>query len=126
MYVIVSGFFVLSQKYIISDWISIISELLLCRKKDKNMENPFALIQNDLTLIKDVLHSLCQQMDKGKQENNQIDRYEQGVKVVMEELNWKEQTVYQNIDKLPKKKLHGKLYFNRAELQEYIKNEGKK
>jgi hypothetical protein len=53
-------------------------------------------------------------------------KYEQGVKVAMEELNWKEQTVYQNIDKLPKKKLHGKLYFNRAELQEYIKNEGKK
>ena len=95
-------------------------------KKDKNMENPFALIQNDLTLIKDVLHSLCQQMDKGKQENNQIDRYEQGVKVACEELGWKSQSVYQNIDKLPKKKLHGKLYFNRQELQEYIKSEGKK
>jgi hypothetical protein len=53
-------------------------------------------------------------------------KYEQGVKVAMEELNWKEQTVYQNIDKLPKKKLHGKLYFNRAELQAYIRNEGVK
>lgn len=53
-------------------------------------------------------------------------KYEQGVKVAMEELNWKEQTVYCNIDKLPKKKLHGKLYFNRAELQAYIRNEGVK
>jgi hypothetical protein len=96
------------------------------KKYDKIMENPFLNIQNDLTLIKDVLHTLCQKMESGKQEDNQIDKYEQGVKVAMEELNWKEQTVYQNIDKLPKKKLHGKLYFNRAELQEYIRNEGRK
>jgi hypothetical protein len=53
-------------------------------------------------------------------------KYEQGVKVAMEELNWKAPTCYQNIDKLPHRKLHGKLYFNRAELQEYIRNEGKK
>ena len=90
------------------------------------MENPFVLIQNDLTLIKDVLHSLCQQMDKGKQENSKIDRYEAGVNVACEELGTKSQTVYQNIDKIPHKKIFGKLYFNRIELQEYIKNEGKK
>lgn len=78
-------------------------------KKDKDMENPFLNIQNDLTLVKDILYSLCEKMDKGT-ENNTTDRYEQGVKVAMEELNWKQQSVYQNIDKLPHRKLHGKLY----------------
>ena len=54
------------------------------------------------------------------------DRYEAGVKVACEVLNTKAQTIYQNIDKIPHKKIHGKLYFCRAELQEYIKSEGKK
>lgn len=53
-------------------------------------------------------------------------RYEIGVKVACEELGAKCQTVYQNIHKIPHKKIHGKLYFKREELQEYIKNEGKK
>jgi hypothetical protein len=89
------------------------------------MTNPFEIIQNDLTLVKDVLHSLCQKMEKGT-ENNQPDRYECGVQVACEELGTKPPTVYSNIDNIPHRKLHGKLYFNRAELQEYIKNEGAK
>lgn len=51
-------------------------------------------------------------------------RWEQGVQIAVEELGWKAQTVYQNIDKLPHRKLHGKLYFNREQLQNYIENEG--
>lgn len=47
------------------------------------------------------------------------EKYECGVKVACEELGTKIQTVYQNIDTIPHRKLHGKLYFNRAELQEY-------
>ena len=54
------------------------------------------------------------------------EKYECGVQVACDELGTKSQTIYQNIDKIPHRKLHGKLYFNRAELQEYIKNEGKK
>ena len=55
-----------------------------------------------------------------------LDKYEQGVKVAMEELNWKQATIYCNIDKLPHRKLHGKLYFSRTELQNYIRSEGLK
>ena len=89
------------------------------------MENPFLNIQNDLTLVKDVLYSLCEKVDKGT-ENNTPDRYEPGVQVACEELGTKPQTIYQNIDNIPHRKLHGKLYFNRADLQTYIRNEGQK
>lgn len=54
------------------------------------------------------------------------DRYEQGVNVACEELGTKSQTIYQNIDRIPHRKLHGKLYFNRAELQRYINLQGSK
>ena len=54
------------------------------------------------------------------------EKYEPGVQVACEELGTKPQTIYQNIENIPHRKLHGKLYFNRAELQEYIRNEGKK
>ena len=54
------------------------------------------------------------------------EKYEQGVQIACEELNTKPQTVYSNIDKIPHRKLHGKLYFNRQELQAYIRNEGVK
>lgn len=53
------------------------------------------------------------------------DRWEQGVGVAAEELGWAKQTVYQNIDRLPRKKLHGKLYFNRKQLREFIAQEGR-
>lgn len=87
------------------------------------------LTLNDLKEVVIECVSSCLKYQAQNPNNPSIEnpeRYEQGVKVAMEELNWKEQTVYQNIDKLPKKKLHGKLYFNRQELQEYIRNEGKK
>ena len=53
------------------------------------------------------------------------DRYECGVQVACQELGIRPQSVYQNIENIPHRKLHGKLYFNRVELQEYIKNGGK-
>lgn len=87
-------------------------------------QNPFFVIlqaiEKQNALIEKLIHN------QKSIESHDLDKYEQGVKVAMEELNWKEQTVYQNIDKLPKKKLHGKLYFSRAELQEYIRSEGQK
>lgn len=54
------------------------------------------------------------------------DKYECGVQVACEELGTKTQTIYQNIDTIPHRKLHGKLYFCRTELQAYIRNEGQK
>ena len=87
-------------------------------------QNPFFVIHQELleqrALIEKLIHN------QKTNEVPELDKYEQGVKVAMEELNWKQQTCYQNIDKIPHRKLHGKLYFNRAQLQAYIRSEGQK
>ena len=54
------------------------------------------------------------------------DRWEQGVKVAVEETGLRPQTIYQQIGKIPHRKLHGKLYFNRVQLRAYIEREGGK
>lgn len=56
--------------------------------------------------------------------NADRDRWEQGVGVAVEETGLKAQSVYQNIEKIPHRKVHGKLYFNRVQLREYIEKEG--
>ena len=87
-------------------------------------QNPFFVIHQELleqrALIEKIIHN------QKSIELPDLDKYEQGVKVAMEELNWKQATIYCNIDKLPHRKLHGKLYFNRTELQNYIRSEGLK
>lgn len=87
-------------------------------------QNPFFVLHQELLEQRALIEKLI--YNQKSVELPDLDKYEQGVKVAMEELNWKSQTCYQNVDKLPHRKLHGKLYFNRAELQEYIRNEGKK
>ena len=54
------------------------------------------------------------------------DRWEQGIQVAVDEMGLKPQTVYQQISKIPHRKLHGKLYFNRVQLRAYIEREGGK
>ena len=87
-------------------------------------QNPFFAIQQDILEVKSLIERLIH--NQKTNEVPDLDKYEQGVKVAMEELNWKQATIYCNIDKLPHRKLHGKLYFNRAALQEFIRNEGRK
>lgn len=87
-------------------------------------QNPFFVIHQELLEQRTLIEKLIYNQKTVELPN--YDKYEQGIKVAMEELNWKQQTCYQNVDKIPHRKLHGKLYFNRQELQEYIKNEGKK
>jgi hypothetical protein len=75
-------------------------------------------------IISDILDTKFSEYEgKFSPNNTAIDqnRYEAGVKVACEVLDTKAQTIYQNIEKIPHKKIHGKLYFNRAELQEYIR-----
>lgn len=87
-------------------------------------QNPFFVLHQELreqrTLIERLIHN------QQPVTIPDYDKYESGVNVACEELGAKRQTVYQNISNIPHRKLHGKLYFNRQELQEYIKNEGKK
>ena len=87
------------------------------------------LTLNDLKEVVIECVSSCLKYQAQNPNNSNVespDRYEAGVKVACEVLNTKAQTIYQNIDKIPHKKIHGKLYFCRTELQEYIKSEGKK
>lgn len=83
------------------------------------MNNPFESIDGRLQKIEAYLAKLDDKF-------SDLDRYECGVQVACEELGVKPQTVYQNIDTIPCRKIHGKLYFSRAELQSYIRNQGQK
>lgn len=91
-------------------------------KMDKNI-NPFFLIQQDISEVKVLLERLIYNQTPTNLPD--LDKYEE-IEVAVEELKCKKQTIYQNIDKIPHKKVHGRLLFNRAELRNYIKNEGKK
>ena len=52
------------------------------------------------------------------------DQWQQGAEFAAKELGLKVQTVYQQIDKIPHRKIHGKLYFKRSQLQNYIEQKG--
>ena len=62
-------------------------------------QNPFFVIHQELleqrALIEKIIHN------QKSVELPELDKYEQGVKVAMEELNWKQATIYCNIDKCP-------------------------
>jgi hypothetical protein len=87
-------------------------------------QNPFFVLHQELleqrTLIEKLIHN------QQPVTLPDFDKYEPGVEVAMQETGAKKQTIYQNIDKIPHKKMFGKLYFNRAELRAYIRNEGAK
>jgi hypothetical protein len=87
-------------------------------------QNPFFLIQQDILEVKSLVERLIHNQQPVTLPD--FDKYESGVEVAMEELGVKRQSVYQSINKLPHKKMFGKLYFNRAELRNYIRNEGRK
>ena len=89
------------------------------------MNNPFAEIYERLGNIEGFLLALDEKLTTSIKTEPDADRWEQGVQVVVEETGLKPQTVYQKISKIPHRKLHGKLYFNRAQLREYIAQEGR-
>lgn len=88
---------------------------------DRNT-NPFFLIQQDISEVKTLVERLIHNQQPISLPD--FDKYEE-IEIAIEELKCKRQTIYQNIDKIPHKKVHGRLLFNRAELRNYIKNEGK-
>ena len=90
-------------------------------KMDRNT-NPFFLIQQDISEVKTLVERLIHNQQPISLPD--FDKYEE-IEIAIEELKCKRQTIYQNIDKIPHKKVHGRLLFNRAELRNYIKNEGK-
>jgi acetate kinase len=88
-------------------------------------QNPFFVLHQELLEQRQLIEKLIWNQTPVSVQHD-VNKYEQGVSIACEELGTKAQTIYQNIDKIPHRKIHGKLYFNRVELQEYIRNEGKK
>lgn len=89
------------------------------------MNNPFAEIYERLEIIENTLLAIDKKLSTLPTLIPDADRWESGVQVAVEETGLKSQSVYQNIDKLPHRKIHGKLYFNRAQLRAYISGEKK-
>ena len=87
-------------------------------------QNPFFVLHQELMEQRTLIEKLI--YNQKTVELPDYDKYEPGVEVAMQETGAKKQTIYQNIDKIPHKKMFGKLYFNRAELRAYIRNEGQK
>ena len=85
--------------------------------------NPFFAIQQDILEVKSLIERLIHNQQPVAMPD--FDKYE-GIEMAVEELKCAKATIYCNIDKIPHKKVHGRLLFNRAELRNYIKNEGKK
>lgn len=85
--------------------------------------NPFFAIQQDILEVKSLVERLIHNQQPVALPD--FDKYEE-IEIAIEELRCKRQTIYQNIDKIPHKKVHGRLLFNRTELRNYIKSDGKK
>ena len=88
-------------------------------------QNPFFVLHQELLEQRQLIEKLIFNQTPLNVQHD-ANKYECGVHVACEELGTKPQTVYQNIGTIPNKKIHGKLYFCRAELQAYIKREGAK
>ena len=85
--------------------------------------NPFDAILDEIKSLRELVETHISTPTIPTPDTN---KYECGVHVAEEVTGLKRQTIYQRIERIPHRKIHGKLYFNRAELQEYIKNEGRK
>ena len=86
-------------------------------------QNPFFAIQQDILEVKSLIERLIHNQYPVTLPD--FDKYE-GIEMAVEELKCAKATIYCNIDKIPHKKVHGRLLFNRMDLRNYIKNEGKK
>jgi hypothetical protein len=92
---------------------------------DRNY-NPHAEIMEELRSQRQMLEQFIYQQQPINIHSD-IDKYVQGLEMPKRVLGCKSgQMIYQNIGKIPHRKIHGKLYFNERELQEYIRSEGKK
>lgn len=89
------------------------------------MQNPFEIIASRLSNIEELLLDIKHGSLTTPPPLPDADKWEQGVKVAVEETGFRAQTVYQNIDRIPHRKVQGRLFFNRVQLRAYIKKEGK-
>ena len=86
-------------------------------------QNPFFAIQQDILEVKSLIERLIHNQQPVSMPD--FDKYE-GIEMAIQELGCAKATIYCNVDKIPHKKVHGRLLFNRQELRNYIRNEGKK
>lgn len=84
------------------------------------MSNPFEVLDRRLSAIEEVLQDLRRvQAFAPAFVSSDEDKFI-GVEDAALFLNIKRQTVYQNIDKIPHEKRHGRLYFTRRQLRNYL------
>ena len=88
------------------------------------MNNPFETINDRLTGIEQLLFELKQTMPIQQATTQIEDKYEAGIAVAVQELGLQPQSIYQQIRRIPHRKMFGKLYFNRRELREFLANGG--
>lgn len=85
------------------------------------MQNPFEPINNRLNNLEAlVLEALILLRSTATGQSSIDDETPLNVKEAAEFLNVSRQTVYQNIAKIPHRKRHGRLYFYKAELIDYL------
>ena len=90
---------------------------------DRNF-NPHAEIMDELRSQRQLIEQFI--YNQAPVNVAETDKYIQGLDMPRRVLGCKSnQMIYQNVGKIPHKKIHGKLYFNEKELQDYIKNQGK-
>ena len=87
-------------------------------------QNPFFVLHQELLEQRQLIEKLIFNQTPLNVQHD-ANKYECGVEVACQVTGLKRQTIYQRIKDIPHKRLHGKLYFCRAELQAYIKREGK-
>ena len=84
------------------------------------MENPFETIARRLSTIEELLLDLKHKPSLASITTSPDEDKFIGVQEAASFLNIKRQTVYQNIDKIPHEKRHGRLYFTRRQLRNYL------
>lgn len=92
--------------------------------KNTNMQenqNPFFVLQQELKEQRILIEKLINNQQSTTTDD--LDKYEQGVHVAMEETGAKRQLIYQRIKDIPHRKKFGKLYFSRSELRRWIATE---
>lgn len=88
------------------------------------MENPFQPINNRLTNLEGLTLEILQLLRSTTPHTSDSSTDETPLDVAQaaDFLNVSKQTIYQNISRIPHRKRHGKLYFFRPELTDYLNN----
>ena len=85
------------------------------------MSIDFEKLQEDISITRQMVQTLIEQLhQKPLTAAKTDDETPLSIQQAAEFLNVSRQTIYQNIAKIPHRKRHGRLYFFRTELADYL------